>query len=186
VRTERAWRAATRGTAWVVGGLFLVLLATGIALTFRYRPTVTSVGSLETSSPITLRNVHRLASTLFIGSVGALAIASIGLFVIRRDRLPIAIPVAAAGVTVGAGITGYLLPWDQLGLWAVTVGGNFEGYTQIIRGDKVKFVLVGSREFSTSTFSHWYWLHALVVPLVFVALFAALVGRVHGRRGTAT
>ena len=46
--------------------------------------------------------------------------------------------------------TGYLLPWDQLALWAVTVGTNMMGYTPVF-GDQVRFVLLGGVEIGTDT-----------------------------------
>ena len=45
-------------------------------------------------------------------------------------------------LTIGLSFTGYLLPWDQLALWAVTVGTNMAGYTPVF-GEEVRFVLLG-------------------------------------------
>ena len=47
-------------------------------------------------------------------------------------------------LTLLLSFTGYLLPWDQLALWAVTVGTNMMGYTPVF-GDQVRFVLLGWR-----------------------------------------
>jgi quinol-cytochrome oxidoreductase complex cytochrome b subunit len=182
---ERAWRIATHIAGWVVGALLVVLIVTGIVLTFRYQPTVTGayadVASLESSGPITARGVHRLASSLLLPAVITLAIASIGLFLVRRDRAPIVLPVLAAGFTIVAAFTGSLLPWDQLSLWAVTVGDDFRGYTRIIGGNEVKFVLLGSREVSPSTMSQWYWLHSVVLPALLAPTLGALVWRTRRR-----
>ena len=46
-------------------------------------------------------------------------------------------------LTLLLSFTGYLLPWDQLALWAVTVGTNMMGYTPVF-GSSVKYVLLGS------------------------------------------
>jgi quinol-cytochrome oxidoreductase complex cytochrome b subunit len=178
---ERAWRLATRATFWIVGALFAVLIVTGIALAFRYRPSVTmpyaNVTSLETQSPISLRSVHRLAAALFVPAVGAMAIASIGLFLERRNRTPIALSLLAGVAALAAGFTGYLLPWDQLALRAVTVGRDMRGYGPILRHHDVKYVILGSSEIGVSTFSRWFWIHTLVVPLVIVAVLVGLVMR---------
>jgi quinol-cytochrome oxidoreductase complex cytochrome b subunit len=45
-------------------------------------------------------------------------------------------------LTLLLSFTGYLLPWDQLALWAVTVGTNMMGYTPVF-GEEVSFVLLG-------------------------------------------
>ena len=176
---ERAWRVATRISVWVVAVLFATLLATGIVLTFRYRPTVSyaDVGALERHPVFTARHVHRLASSLFVPATLCLLVSSAGLFRTRRERAPIAWPVIAVGLSLFAAFTGYLLPWDQLGLWAVTVGTNMQGYRPILRGHGVKFVLLGTNEVSPATISHWYWVHAVAVPLLLVTVVVVVVVR---------
>lgn len=177
---ERTWLLATRVAAGIVAVLLVVLIATGIALTFRYEPDVTdayaNVGSLEHRSLLTARSVHQVASTLFVAAVGVLAIASIGLFLVRRNRAPIALSLLAGMSALLAAFTGYLLPWDQLGLWAVTVGTNMRGYTSILDNNhKVRYVLFGSRTTTAATLGHEYWLHAVAVPVVIVGVVAALL-----------
>ena len=180
MKQERAWLIATRVALGVVAALFLVLIATGIALTFRYRPTVTdayaNVGGGGSHSFFTARRAHQVASTLFLVAVGALAIASIGLFLIRHARARIAIPLAAGFSALVASFTGFLLPWDQLSLRAVVVGTNMQGYRPILsRNSKVNYVLFGNRTTSAATLSREYWLHALAIPLVIVSLLIALL-----------
>ena len=53
-------------------------------------------------------------------------------------------------LTLLLSFTGYLLPWDQLSLWAVTVGTNMIGYTPVF-GNQVKFVLLGGNEIGNET-----------------------------------
>ena len=164
--------------------LFVILLVTGVVLTFRYRPTVayTDVRELEHHPVFTARRVHRLASSLFLPAMACLAVSSIGLFLARRERTPVVWPLVAAGLSVVAAITGYLLPWDQLALWAVTVGTNMQGYRPILRGHDVKFVLLGTREVSPATLSRWYWVHAVVLPVLLVAALIVIVLRARRRR----
>jgi quinol-cytochrome oxidoreductase complex cytochrome b subunit len=174
----RTWQIATRIALWIVAALFVILVATGIALSFRYRPDVTrpyaSVTGLEPRSPITSRGVHRVAAAAFVPAVGVLAIASIGLFLTSRHRASIALSLLAGLTTLAAVFTGYLLPWDQLALWAVTVGTDMKGYAPILRHDKVRYVILGSREINTATFSRWFWTHTVVLPVVIVAVLVAL------------
>ena len=73
--------------------------------------------------------------------------------------------------------TGYLLPWDQLALWAVTVGTNMMGYTPVF-GSQVRFVLLGGKEIGTDTLIRWYVLHVLFVPFVTVIFLAIHFWRV--------
>jgi quinol-cytochrome oxidoreductase complex cytochrome b subunit len=179
VAAERAWSTATRISAWIVAALFAILLVSGVVLTFRYRPTVAyaDVRGLEHHPMFTARRIHRAASQLFLLAVSAFAFSTIGLFFARRERTRVVWPLAAAGLSLLAAFTGYLLPWDQLGLWAVTVGTNVEGYRPILRGHGVKFVLFGTNEVSTETLSRWYWAHAVVVPLLLAAAVVVVVWR---------
>jgi quinol-cytochrome oxidoreductase complex cytochrome b subunit len=177
---ERSWVTATRVALWVVGALFVILLATGLVLTFRYRPDV-SFGTRPAPSPLfTARRAHRLASFLFVPAVGALAISSIGLFLVRRRRAYVAYPLLAGVGALAASFTGFLLPWDQLSLLAVTVGTNMQGYAPIVRGHDVKFVLIGSSEVTTAAFSRWFWLHAVALPVFLVTM--AVVIAINARR----
>jgi quinol-cytochrome oxidoreductase complex cytochrome b subunit len=73
--------------------------------------------------------------------------------------------------------TGYLLPWDQLAIWAVTVGTNMMGYTPVF-GRQVKFVLVGGLEVGPPTLIRWYVLHVLALPFVAVLLMAVHFWRI--------
>ena len=50
-------------------------------------------------------------------------------------------------LTLLLSFTGYLLPWDQLALWAVTVGTNMMGYTPVF-GGQMRYALLGSKEIS--------------------------------------
>src|ERR671921_576018 len=80
-------------------------------------------------------------------------------------------------LTLLLSFTGYLLPWDQLALWAVTVGTNMMGYTPVF-GSQVRFVLLGGVEIGTDTLLRWYVLHVLMLPFVIVIFMAVHFWRV--------
>ena len=80
-------------------------------------------------------------------------------------------------LTLLLSFTGYLLPWDQLALWAVTVGTNMMGYTPVF-GTQVRFVLLGGVEIGSDTLLRWYTLHVLFVP--FIGVFAYLIANNDG------
>ena len=73
--------------------------------------------------------------------------------------------------------TGYLLPWDQLAIWAVTVGGNMAGYTPVI-GAQAKFGLFAGLEATTATLLRFYVLHVLFLPFIIVIFMAVHFWRV--------
>ena len=63
--------------------------------------------------------------------------------------------------------TGYLLPWDQLAFWAVTVGTEMAGYVPFI-GEAVKEIMLGGSVVSSATLLRFYVLHVAVLPTVIV------------------
>src|SRR3954469_14498404 len=118
--------------------LFIMLTVTGIFLMFFYRPTAaqawTDIRTLETSVAFGLlvRNMHRWAAHLMVLSV-FLHMARVfyhGAYKPPREFNWV-IGVVLLTLTLLLSFTGYLLPWDQLALWAVTVGTNMMGYTPV-------------------------------------------------------
>jgi quinol-cytochrome oxidoreductase complex cytochrome b subunit len=68
--------------------------------------------------------------------------------------------------------TGYLLPWDQLAMWSVTVGTTMRGYMPLM-GHQVRFVLLGGNEIGTGTLMRWMFIHMAVgLGALIVAGFA--------------
>ena len=129
--------------------LFILLTVTGIFLMFFYRPTAAQawndIYTLQTSVTfgLLLRNMHRWAAHLMVLSV-FLHMARVfyhGAYKAPREFNWV-IGVVLLMLTLLLSFTGYLLPWDQLALWAVTVGTNMMGYTPVF-GTQVRFVLLG-------------------------------------------
>ena len=119
--------------------LFILLTITGIFLMFYYRPTATQACAdaqgLSTSvafGPL-VRNMHRWGRTSWCSPSSCTwpgllhgaykPPARVQLDRRRRPAAPDPAPV----------FTGYLLPWDQLALWAVTVGTNMAGFVPVLR-----------------------------------------------------
>jgi quinol-cytochrome oxidoreductase complex cytochrome b subunit len=80
--------------------------------------------------------------------------------------------VAVLVTALAASFTGYLLPWDQLALWAVTAGTGIKG-AQAIFDAPVKYILIGSREVSVSTYRFWAIAHVVLGLLVAAAAVLA-------------
>jgi quinol-cytochrome oxidoreductase complex cytochrome b subunit len=164
--------------------LFILLTITGIFLMFFYRPTAaqawTDIRTLETSVAFGLlvRNMHRWAAHLMVLSV-FLHMARVfyhGAYKPPREFNWV-IGVILLTLTLLLSFTGYLLPWDQLALWAVTVGTNMMGYTPVF-GPQVKYVWLGSKEIGSETLLRWYVLHVLLLPFVIVIFMAVHFWRV--------
>ena len=114
--------------------LFILLTVTGIFLMFFYRPTAAQawddIYALRTSVTFGLlvRNMHRWGAHLMVLSV-FLHMARVfyhGAYKAPREFNWV-IGVILLTLTLLLSFTGYLLPWDQLALWAVTVGTNMIG-----------------------------------------------------------
>jgi quinol-cytochrome oxidoreductase complex cytochrome b subunit len=185
----RLKRHALRVTyTFCLGGLsfffFLVLTVTGALLMFYYVPSVDqayqNVRDLDTtvSFGILLRNMHRYAAHAMVISVflHMMRVFYTGSYKPPREFNWV-IGVGLLTVTFLLSFTGYLLPWDQLSLWAVTVGTNMAGYTPVF-GNQVRFVLLGGNEIGSNTLIRWYVLHVLMLPFVIVIFMAVHFWRV--------
>jgi len=172
---------------WCAGGvtffLFLVLTFTGLLLMFYYRPTVeyafVDILDLREQVPFgIMREVHRWGAHAMVISVW---IHMFRVFMTGSYKPPRefnwVIGVILLTLTLLLSFTGYLLPWDQLALWAVTVGTNMMGYTPVF-GNSVKYVLLGSQQIGDQTLLRWYVLHVLLLPFVIVIFMAVHFWRV--------
>jgi quinol-cytochrome oxidoreductase complex cytochrome b subunit len=75
-------------------------------------------------------------------------------------------------LTLLLSFTGYLLPWDQLAFWAITVGTNMIGSAPVF-GSKSRFLLIGGFEVGPDALIRFYTLHVIGLPLL-AAIFMAV------------
>jgi quinol-cytochrome oxidoreductase complex cytochrome b subunit len=80
--------------------------------------------------------------------------------------------------------TGYLLPWDQLAFWAITVGTNIALAAPLV-GEQTRFLLLGGNEIAQSALIRFYVLHCFVLPTVVLLLFAWHMWRIRKDGGLA-
>lgn len=163
-----------------LGVEILVLTVTGIALFFLYRPSVSQAWSDVVSDRVegsvrisqALRVIHLLASRLAVPTAVATGVVLVlqSLTAVRR-WVGSATGVGIALTTVAASFTGFLLPWDQVALWAVTVGSESRGY-RVLFGDTVRFVLIGGAEVSRGTLLWWLVVHTVVLSPALAVLVA--------------
>jgi quinol-cytochrome oxidoreductase complex cytochrome b subunit len=159
----------------LLAAALVVLTATGLWLWFRYQPTAADAWPTVKGAPGHdegwIRITHRVTSFVVI----VLAVATVVLVVGARIRAGTRGIVAGVGVLVtalAASFTGYLLPWDQLALWAVTTGGDMRG-AQVVFRNEVKYVLSGTREVSPATYRFWAVAHVVLALLVVVTVVLA-------------
>ncbi len=164
--------------------LFILLTITGIFLMFYYTPTVeqayadTQALSTNVAFGSLVRNMHRWGAHLMVLTV-FLHMSRVfyhGAYKPPREFNWV-VGVVLLLLTLLLSFTGYLLPWDQLALWAVTVGTNMAGFVPVV-GDQVKFALLGSAEVTANTLLRWYVLHVLFFPFIIVIFMAVHFWRV--------
>ena len=168
--------------------LFILLTITGIFLMFFYRPMADIGGAVAYADMQSIRttvffgdlvrNLHRWGAHLMVFTV-FLHMARVfytGAYKAPREFNWI-IGVVLLFLTGALSFTGYLLPWDQLALWAVTVGTNIAGYSPVIRKN-FAFVLLGGVEITGTTLLRWYVLHVLALPFIIIILMSIHFWRV--------
>lgn len=158
--------------------LFILLTVTGILLMFYYHPAVpqayTDMKDLRfvVSNGIFLRNLHRLAAHVMV-----VAVFWHMFHVFYRGgykpphEFNWVIGVALLLLTLFLSYTGYLLPWDQLAFWAITVGTNIISYIPLL-GHPIRFLLLGGHQIGENALLRFYVLHCVILPLVAVVLIA--------------
>jgi len=75
-------------------------------------------------------------------------------------------------ITLFLSYTGYLLPWDQLAFWAITVGSNIASAVPVM-GNKIHFLMLGGNVVNANALLRFYVLHCMILPLVAI-LFVAV------------
>jgi quinol-cytochrome oxidoreductase complex cytochrome b subunit len=167
---------------WYLGAasliLFLLLVVSGIALMFFYVPAptsayrdVTALGS-DVAFGAFLRNIHRWSAHLMVLAVAAHLARMFYRGAYKPPReFNWVIGVVLFLLTLLMSFTGYLLPWDQLAYWAVTVGTSMVSYLPVA-GDSLQRVLLGGSTVGSATLVRFYVLHVAVLPTLMVGLVA--------------
>lgn len=162
-----------------LGGLafttLLVLVVSGLLLLFYYRPGATeaynSILFLEESvyGGSYLRRLHRLASHLFLVLIflHMLRVVLTGAFAPPRQRNWL-IGVGLLGLAVFEAYTGYLLPMDQLALWATQTGMTL--LEALPLGSLLKVILVPDYVGGPLSLIRFYVLHVVLLPAATVLL----------------
>ncbi len=159
--------------------LFLGLTVTGVLLMFYYVPSVerafTDINALETNVRYgsLMRNMHRWMAHAMVLTVllHMMRVFYTGAYKPPREFNWV-VGVILLILTLLLSFTGYLLPWDQLALWAITVGTNMVGSAPVL-GDSVVYVLRGGFEVGPNALIRFYTLHVIGLPLV-AAIFMAV------------
>jgi cytochrome b6 len=164
--------------------LFLMLVVSGILVMFYYTPSTQlayrNMKDLEyvVTFGVVLRNVHRWSAHAMV-AVAFLHMCRVfytGSYKSPREFNWV-IGVCLLILTLFLSFTGYLLPWDQLAFWAVTVGSNIAAYMPWI-GDFVRFLVLGGNEVGQMALLRFYVLHVALLPVIAAVLMGVHFWRI--------
>ena len=139
-------------------------------MTFYYKPTVAeaykSVEYLMTDVSFgwLIRSVHRWSASMMVLMLilHVFRVYLTGGF--KRPReLTWVTGVTMAVITVSFGVTGYSLPWDQVGYWAVKIVSGVPAAIPVV-GDFMVELLRGGERVGQATLTRFYSLHTFVMP----------------------
>jgi ubiquinol-cytochrome c reductase cytochrome b subunit len=189
LRIDEAWRKALRyrlaahvGWRHALGGitylLLIVLVVTGVLLSFYYRPSVEeaypSVQHIvsEVSFGWLIRDLHVWCANLVV----IVALAHMARVFFEASYKPPRemnwiVGLALLGVVLAFGATGYLLPWDQWAYWTVTEVLDAVAMIPLV-GGLMADAIVGDAIVSGATLSRFFALHVIVLPWITLALLS--------------
>jgi quinol-cytochrome oxidoreductase complex cytochrome b subunit len=164
--------------------LFLALTVTGVYLMFFYVPSISrafqDIQTIENSVAFgsLIRNMHRWAAHLMVLTV---FLHMIRVFYHGAYKPPRefnwAIGVLLLFSTLWLSFTGYLLPWDQIAFWAITVGTQMATYAPLLSTES-SFILLGGIEVGQETLIRFYVMHVIAFPLIAAILMVVHFWRI--------
>ncbi len=181
----------------VSAALFFLLILSGLPLLVLYVPSVErAYGSVKDIEYVVtfgtwIRAVHRISAHLMVAVVFLHLVRvfltgayknGVGRGQMREWNWVMG--VAMLLLTLFLSFTGYLLPWDQLAYWAVTVGTNIASAVPLI-GPKMRELLIGGRTIEQATLIRFYALHIVFLPVALGALFVYHMWRIRKDGGLA-
>ena len=167
---------------WGLGGLsavlMLVLGMTGVILLNNYTPAAPQayLDILELRSNVwfgeLVRNLHHWSANLLV-VIAVLHLVRVFLTGSYRPprELNWLIGVAMLVLVLAANFTGYLLPWDQLAFWAITVGTSIISYVPLI-GEWLARLTLSGPEVGANTLLNFYSMHISFIPMLIFGLMS--------------
>jgi len=183
--------AYSLGLGVITTVMFIILAITGILLMFYYVPSTElayfDIIKLQTKVPFgqLLRNMHRWGAHMMVLSA---VLHMVRVFYTGAYKPPRefnwVIGVDLLILTLAGSFTGYLLPWDQLAFWAITVGTSVAAYEPLM-GKMIKKILLGGPEVGQAALTRFYGLHVMVVPAILLLVISLHIWRVRKDGGLA-
>lgn len=182
------WFTHTFRLGFLSAYMFFIEIVTGLILMVYYAPTPDTAYSdmINILSNVwygeLLRDMHRLGAELMVAVVALhmLRVYMTGSYKKPREFTWLT-GVVLLGITLFLSFSGYLLPWDQLAFWAVTIGTSMADKTPLI-GKEVNLLLRGAPDIGAGGLLRFYLMHVLFLPLLgilFTSIHYYKVSREH-------
>jgi quinol-cytochrome oxidoreductase complex cytochrome b subunit len=186
--TKARKRVMGFSATWYLGALsfstFLILVLTGVLLMLYYHPSVPQAYEdmkdlqFVVSSGVFLRNLHRWSAHAMVFLVFAHMFKVFYRGAYRPPReFNWVIGVVLLLTTLLLSYTGYLLPWDQLAYWAVTVGSNIASAVPVF-GKDIRYLLLGGHQVNANALLRFYVLHCVILPIAAISLIGVHFWRI--------
>lgn len=187
---------ATLGLGVISLALFFLLIATGIPLMIYYKPSVDqaydSMKEIQYVVPSGrfVRNVHRWSAHAMVASVMLhMARAFYTSAYKGRRQFNWVVGMVLFVLTLALSFTGYLLPWDQLAFWAITIGSEIAQSPREVTdavgitswfdiGGFQKRLILGANHVGQEALTRFYLLHVMVLPLLMGVFLAVHFWRI--------
>ena len=182
----------TFGLGGMAALLFIMQLVTGILLRFYYEPSPSgaydSVMFIKNGVVLGqfIRNLHHWCGVflLVIAFLHFLRVFFTGAY--RNSRsINWLFGLLLLILIVFSNFTGYLLPWDQLAYWAITVSTNIISYFPLI-GESLHYVIIRGSELNAGTLQTFFNLHTSIMPLILLLVMVYHFWRVRKAGGILT
>lgn len=182
---------ATLGLGVISLALFFLLVATGIPLMIYYKPSVDQaydsmkeIGYIVPTGRF-VRNIHRWSAHAMVACVMLHMARAFYTSAYKGHRkFNWIVGMVLFVTTLALSFTGYLLPWDQLAYWAITIGSEIAQSPRELTdaigitswcdiGGLQKQLILGANHVGQEALTRFYLLHVMVLPLL-MSVFLAI------------
>ncbi len=176
------FRKVPRGVGWwyTLGSAtmvtFILLSLTGVFLMINYSPSpdhaYESVQYITNEVPFgsLIRSIHFWSASAMVVFIGLHTIRVFFMAAYKYPReLTWIIGALLFLMVMGAGFTGYLLPWDQKAYWATNVGTSIAGQMPLV-GPIIQKILIGGKTIGALTLTRFFTFHVAVIPPLIILL----------------
>lgn len=183
------WFTHTFRLGFFTSLFFFIEVITGLVLMVYYVPSVgeayQSVVKIISEVPFGSfwRDMHRLGAEAMVAFTALHMLRTFLTGSYKKERsFTWLTGVVLLLVTLGLSFTGYLLPWDQLAYWAVTIGTSMVEAAPFL-GTDLNLLLRGAPDIGANGLLRFYLLHVVLLPLAAILIISIhyyKVSREHG------